>query len=220
MDSPERIAREFVPAAHEIGDQFRPIRRPICRITDAVELHLDVRHSHFLEVAVSELDDLDVGTWCGLADVLNVGLQELAGATFLGTLVAEHGSPGASLERTDDSARLNERTYDRGGRFRPEGDRPSPFVRERVHLLLNDFGVFADAAREELRRFEEWRENMPISEAFCKIEEDALRLHPDSGVGRQDVVCAFRCAVGHDPPVIGRTARVVILGVQGSRPSQ
>ena len=126
MDSPERIAREFVAATHEIGNQLGPVCRPICRIANAVELHLDVRHSHFLEVAVSKLDDLDVGTWCGLADVLNVGLQKLAVAALLGTLVAEHGSPGASLERTDDPSRLDEGTYDRGGRFRPEGDRTAP----------------------------------------------------------------------------------------------
>ena len=89
-----------------------------------------------------------------------------------------------------------------------------------VYICFSTTSVSSPTPREELRRFEEWRENMAISEAFCKIEEDALCLHPDSGVGGQDVVCAFWCAVGHGPPVIGRTARVVMLGVQGSRPSQ
>ena len=97
---------------------------------------------------------VDVGA--GKAQRLDVELVKLAVAAPLRPLVAEHraGSPDA-LRPLVSQVVLDRRTHDAGGRLGTQGQALAvqPIL-ERVHLVLDYVGDFADRAHEQRRGFD------------------------------------------------------------------
>src|SRR5712692_9337391 len=85
------------------------------------------------------------------ADRLGADLIELAETALLWALPAEHRADVVILL---DARNLVEPVLDvgadhRGGGFRAQGKRAAVAILEGVHLLADDVGVLADAAREQ-----------------------------------------------------------------------
>ena len=145
------------------------VLRPTARVSHRVEEQLVLRDAAGLEEAHGHLHDLDVHGRAGHPEGLDVHLVELPVAPLLRALAAEHRPQGIDLER---GVRLHEvvlddRAHDAGRGLGPEGQRGPLFVPilEGVHLLRDDVGVGADAAREQPRVLEEGRADLPIAVA-------------------------------------------------------
>ena len=98
------------------------------------------------------------------ADGLRADLKELPVAAFLRALTAEHGAhviellhAGTLIEAVFDVG-----ADDDGGIFGAQGERRFVAVGEGVHLLGDDVGFFAYAAREELRFFQDGRADFVV----------------------------------------------------------
>ena len=86
----------------------------------------------------------------------------LAEASGLGTLVAEDRQAIGELDRLTEvgHAVLEVGAADGGSALGPQGETVAAAILEDVHLLFDDVGPFADAAREQVgvlerRRFDE-----------------------------------------------------------------
>ena len=92
----------------------------------------------------------------GVPEGLAVDLVELAVAPLLRPLVAEHrpASPQPLLLVVQQPV-LDGRAHQPGGRLGPQAQAVAAAVVEGVHLLLDDVGVLADRALEELRALDE-----------------------------------------------------------------
>ena len=104
--------------------------------------------------------------------------MELAVASRLGPLVPEHGTDRIEAHGLglDLKAVLDVGAQESRRRLGPEGDRVASAVLEGVHLLLDDIGFVADAAREELRPLEEGQPDLPV--AVGLEGSPGRRLHP------------------------------------------
>src|SRR5262249_60452199 len=92
-----------------------------------------------------------------LTEGFHVGLVELAIASRLRSLVAEHGADRVETDglRLDLEPVLDVGAHQPGGGLGTEGERVAAAVLEGVHLLLDDVRLVADAPGEELRALEE-----------------------------------------------------------------
>ena len=97
-------------------------------------------------------DELGVDGGIVGADRLRPDLPELPVAPGLRALVAEEARQVPELHRLGQlvHAVLDVGAADRRGALRPQRERAPAAVLERVHLLLDDVGGLADAAREQL----------------------------------------------------------------------
>jgi hypothetical protein len=104
-----------------------------------------------------------------------VDLVELPVTALLRTFVTEHGAAGPhALRPIVGEVVLDRRADDAGGRFRTQRERLAvQLVLERIHLMLDDVRVLADAAHEQRGRFHDRHAHVPVP---------VLRKHGTRGV--------------------------------------
>ncbi len=135
-------------------------------------------------------DQLGVGQRRSHAEDLGVDLVELPVAALLGSLAPEHRAD--HVEPLDRVGRielvLDVGAHDGGRGLGPQGDHVSAAVGKGVHLLLDDVGVFADAALEEFGLLHDRDADLPKPEAFEKRPRVLLDLLPEFDLAGQDVL--------------------------------
>ena len=211
------------PAALELGElgrvrpevvgQFGHVGRPAGRVTDRIQVHDDAIEARLAVEARPELDDLGVDGRPGVADRLDVELPELAIATGLWPVVAEHRPDLAQLHRLRPGLHpvLDVGTDDAGGRLGTE--RPGLAVLgprgEAEELLLDDVGDLADAALEDVGQLEHRRLDPPVAIAGGEVGGEPLEARPGRRFGRQQVAGPARGSEGghRREPSRGRAGR-------------
>ena len=199
------------PAALELGQlghvrpevvgQLGHVGRPAGRVADRVQVHdLDAVEARLAVEARPELDDLGVDGRPGVADRLDVELPELAVATGLRAVVAEHRPDLAQLHRLRPGLHpvLDVGADDAGGRLGTE--RPGLAVlgprREPEELLLDDVGDLADTALEDVGQLEHRRLDPAVAVARGEVGGEPLQARPGRGLGRQQVAGPARGSEG------------------------
>src|SRR5690606_33390254 len=157
-----------------------------------IELERDARQAEIVPQSLAEQDDLAIRIGTAEAERLRAYLVELAVASLLRPLVAEHRPHvpeplGAVVEqvvldRRPDHAR------------RAFGAQRQGLAVERidegVHLLLDDVGHFADATHEKARRLDDGRADLLVAVGRHGAGHGLLEPSPPMGLGGQDIVHA------------------------------
>ncbi len=178
----------------EVGRQLRDVGGPACGVTDRVQQDLDALEPGVAEDPHPELDDLGVDRRTGIADGLDVELPELAVASGLRPVVAEHRAGHREPDRLRPRvhAVLEVRPDDAGGGLRTErprfgllGSRLDP-----EELLLDDVGDLADAPLEDVGLLEHRRGDLAVAVARGEVRRQALEAVPGGPVGWEQVAGA------------------------------
>ena len=187
-----------------------------------------------LEEAPQQRDELGVGGRLGRAEELGADLPELAHAALLRALVAEHRAGVVELGELPvaGEAVLERRPNDARGGLRAQRDRAAALVLEGVHLLGDDVGRLADAAREDLGVLEQRRVDRLVAVAREELLGDARQVLPCPRGRGQHVGGAFGCAgvhahgavqpfagVGRQAASVPRARRGVPRGVHAAVPT-
>ena len=136
-------------------------------IAHRIDHQLESRKPRGLENFQHHLDDLGIHRRRFRADGFRANLEKLAVAPLLRPLAAEHGADVVELLH---ARPLIQPVLDVGANyrcrvFRPQRERRTVAVLERVHFLADDVGIRAHAAREELRFLEDRRADFAV--AIC-----------------------------------------------------
>ena len=120
-------------------------------------------------------------------DRLRADLKELAVAALLRALAAEHRADVVELlhARKLIQAVLDVGAHHRRGVLRPQRQRRAVAILEGVHLLADDVGFFAHAAREQLRLFENRRADFVIVVGAKHFARHRFHAVPHFGGWRQ-----------------------------------
>ena len=165
VEDAQRVADEAVAAfgaeaggvGFEVGDEGGAVGGAGFGVAEGVDFEGDaVRDAEGVEHVVAEGDDFGVGERLGGADEFGADLVELAVATLLRALVAEHGAGVEDfLREALGEAVGDEGAADAGGAFRAKGDAVAAAVLEGVHFLGDDVGSVAEGAGEDAGFFED-----------------------------------------------------------------
>ncbi len=145
-----RVGIERVGMPLEVLDQCLAMRAALVGIADRIDRERDTVEPERTPEPRQHDDLLGVDIRAREAERLDVELMELPIATLLRALVPEHRTAGPCAQRPlVEDAVLDRRAHDAGRRFRPQRQALAvQLVLERVHLVLDDVGVRADAAHE------------------------------------------------------------------------
>ena len=140
------------------------IRGAAVRIADGIEEQVKSCKPGAAQDFDHHLDHFGVDDGRLRADGFRADLKELAVAALLRALAAEHGTDVIELldARALVEAMLDVSAHHGSGVFRAEGERGAVAVLEGVHFLADDVGIFADAAGERARLFEDGRADFVI----------------------------------------------------------
>ena len=174
------------------------VGRAAFRIAQVVDLESQTLDSHFVEKFHEHHDEFGVDRRVHRAEDFGVYLVELPQAARLGTFVAEHGADAEELGDAGSvvEAVLDVGAADRGGRLGAQRDGVAPLVFEGVHLLGDDVGFLADAAREEFGALEHGHSYLPVAVARKNLPREPLGAMPPQGFFGQDV---FHAAHRREP---------------------
>ena len=116
------------------------------------------------------------------SDRLRADLEKLPVAALLRPLAPEHR---ADVVQLLDAGALVQPVLDVGAHhrrrgFRPQRQRAAVAILEGVHLLADDVGVFAHAAREQRRLFQDGRADLVVVVGAEDFARDASTLVPDA----------------------------------------
>ena len=156
---------ELVVARAQVALERLAVDGAALGAADRVEYYLKVGKSEPAVELHREVYDLEVYEGVLSAERLDVELHELAVASLLRALVAEHRADAPELRglRALVHLVLEVGADHRGGELRTERDAAAALVREGVHFLFDDVGRLADSAAEELRMLEDGEINFLIS---------------------------------------------------------
>ena len=137
-----------------------------------------------------ERDHLRVDVRPGRADRLYAELVVLAQSARLGPFIAEDGGEVAQLLHHALGAEvvLDEGADDGRSALGTEGQAAAAAVLEGVHLLVDQLGPLADAAREQLGLFEEGGANLAVAVTAADLAEGGFEPPPSPGVLRERVL--------------------------------
>ena len=123
------------------------------------------------------------------ADGLRADLEELAETAFLRALAAEHRAHVVELLDAGNlvQAMLDIRAHHRRGRFGTKRQRAAVAILPGVHFLADDVGVFADAAREQRRLFEQRRADFLVVIGAEDFARHGLDVIPRRAGGRKNI---------------------------------
>ena len=176
------------------------VARAIFGTAHRIQLQLPIAQADFVEQRGQHLQHFGIAqrrlaarTW--RPDDLCANLVELAIASFLRTLAAKLRSNVVQLLQRAFLVKtvLDVGAHHAGCVLRTQGKRLRPFalrtglVLPGEHLLGDDVGLFAHAAREELGVLEDWGAN--LVEVVAREDVAHLRVHPvpQVSVGREKV---------------------------------
>ena len=167
---------------------------------DGVELQRPAAQAELVEQSGEHVEHFGVAggrfaAGAGRSDDLGADLVELAVASFLRTLAAELRADVIELLELADFVELvlDVGADDACGVFWAEGQRlrllagGAALVFPGEHFLRDDVGFFADAAREQLRVFEDGSANFVEVVAGEDVAHLRLDTVPEVGVGREKV---------------------------------
>ena len=159
---------------------------------DAVQLEADAVEPEFLPQRGAHDDEFRIRVRSGKAQRLGAELVELAVASLLRALVAVHRPRVPEADRPVVGEAVLDRRTHRGGRglgAQRELLAVQPIL-ERVHLLLDDVGDFADRAPEEAGMLEQWRADVAVPVAMHAVAHDLLEGQPAGRLVGEHVVHA------------------------------
>jgi hypothetical protein len=201
LDAPLAVAAERRCDRSQRLLQRRDVGRPAALVADGVQHQLAARHAARVEEGERKLDHLGVDRRAREAEGLDVDLVELPVAALLRPLAPEHRPDRVDAERRVGVHQvvLDHRAHDAGRGLGPEGQRAAVAVVEGVHLLRDDVGVGADAAREELGLLEDGRSQLAIAVAREELARRRLDAVPGRNLLRQHVLRAADRLDRHSP---------------------
>ena len=174
VEQPERVGVQATPAvvaqrALERGvvlHQRRAVSSAILGTAQRVDLELDPGDTEHPEEAPCDLHDLGVQLRRAIPDALDAHLGELMLPTGLRPLRPEERPGIVDADGADLLVEVRaEHRAERAGRpLGPERQRASAAILEGEHLLLDDVGIGADPAAEQLRRLDDRRLDRAVSE--------------------------------------------------------
>src|SRR5262249_7866336 len=173
---------------------------PVARITDGVHMEGEpLLEAEGPEEIHEHAHHFRVHGRARLTEGFHVGLVELAIASRLRSLVAEHGADRVETDglRLDLEPVLDVGAHEPGGGLGTEGERVAAAVLEGVHLLLDDVRLVADAPREELRALEEREANLAIAVGFEGGSARGLHTLPAPSLRGENVPHATHGLDGH-----------------------
>jgi hypothetical protein len=126
------------------------------------------------------VDDLRINGGVHGADRLETPLPELAIASGLWSLVAEHRAEVVELREACATSHVvfDERAHRARCALRAQRETATLAVGERVHFLPDDVRGVSDAAREEFRLLEDRQTDLAIAEPVRRRPEDPFDALP------------------------------------------
>ncbi len=196
MQAATRIFVQLVCVGFEVGDQGRTVGLAFVRLAQAVDLQAHVLTDGQAQVAPQgggHQDELGVHIWTGETQHLGTHLMELAIASFLRALVAEHGADVVqALAAFVQKIVLVDGAHRAGGAFGAQGQLVAiEAVFKGVHLLFDDVGDFAQATHEQGGGLDDGRAHVQIAVAAHQLSHLVFEPFPARRFRRQDVVHAF-----------------------------
>lgn len=185
----------------QIRDQFLAMRRAFFRLPERVQLEPDAGETQVVPQTLAHQDDFRVRVRPGEPERLDADLMKLTVTAALRALVTEHGTDvpqalGAVIQQVV----LDRRAHDSRRIFGTHRQMLAvERVGEAVHLLLDDVGHFADAAREQLRMFDDRRANVLIAVCAQHRLDGGFEEVPQRGILREDVVHALHATQLREP---------------------
>ena len=141
-----------------------------------------------LPEASAEQDNFCIHVWRGYTERLQPNLVELALASLLRPLVAEHRAaipkPPDGIEQTV----LHRRTHASRRAFWPQRQALAIAVVKAVHLLFDNIGNFADGALEQFGLLYDGHADLGIAVTANQFAHHRFHILPTGGSIRQDVV--------------------------------
>ena len=162
--TPLAIAAQARRHRFERGTQPLDVLRPAIVVAHRVDQQLETAEPGPPEDLDHHLDHFRVHRGRFRADGFRADLIELPVAARLRSLAPEHGADVVELlhPRPLIQPVLDVSANHRGRVFRPQRQRGSVAIVESVHLLVDDIGVGAHAAREQLGLFEDRRADLAV----------------------------------------------------------
>ena len=202
-----------------VRDERGAVAGPVLGATERVDLKADAGDPERMEESPRDLDDLGVQRGRALADALDTDLGELMLAARLGPFGTEERARVVHPNRPDllVEMRAEHGTESSGGALGPEGEGAPAAILEGEHLLLDDVGVGAHPAAEQLSRFDDRCLDGAVSEGF-RDRAVGLEQPPAGGelIG-QDVARSFgRCDLGHWRPSVRARGCCALCGLSSS----
>lgn len=196
-----RFLVEGIDVFFQIRDQFLAMRRALFGLTERIQFEADAGESEVVPQTLAHHDDFGVGVRPGEAERLHADLMELAITPALRTLMTEHRTDvPQTLRAVVQQVVLDGRAHDRRGVLRAHRQMLAvERVGEAVHLLLDDVGHFADAAREQLRVLDDRRADVLIAVCAQHRLDGGFEEIPQRGILREDVVHALHAAQFLEP---------------------
>src|SRR5579884_631822 len=176
-DGPETFAKKL----HEL--------RPAVLVAHGVEQQLEAAQSRFTQNIDHHFDYFDIGGGRVRSDRFSADLKELPVPAFLRPLTAEHRPAVVELlqPRPLIEAVLDVCAHHRSRRFRSQRERAAVAVLERVHLLPDDIGLFADTARKQGRFLEDRRPDLLVVVAPENVARDRFDMVPHRARRRENI---------------------------------
>jgi hypothetical protein len=190
VEPPLAVLVELVLESFEIGDQLLAVRGAFRRLAQRIDLEAHAAQSEVVPKALAHQDDLGIGIGTGKAERLDTHLMKLPVTAALRPLVPEHRARVPEALRTVVQQIVFDRRahHGRGVLGAQRQVLAIERVGEAVHLLLDDIGHFADAAREKLRVLDDRRADVLITVGAQHRAYGVLEKFPQHGLLREDVV--------------------------------
>ena len=133
------------------GHQLLAVAGPIGAAAQRVQLQRQALHAEIRQQIPGNGDRLHIRAGIGKAKQFQTDLVELALATRLGALVAEHRpAVPEPLRALTEQAVLDRGPHHRGRALRPQGATAIAAISERIHLLPHHIGGLTNAPGEQL----------------------------------------------------------------------
>ena len=187
-----RLGAALAIGAHRRSDVLQPLAQrrdehgPALRAADGVDQQLEAVEPDTAQDLDHHLDHFGVDRRRFGPDRLGADLVELPVAALLRALAAEHRADVVELLH---AGLLVQPVLDLGADHRrrvlgPQRQR-GPVIVEGVHLLADDVGLLADAAREQRGLLEDRRADLAVVVARKIASRDGLHVVPHARSGRQ-----------------------------------
>jgi hypothetical protein len=205
LEARAAVVAEPVRDRAAVVGELLPVGGPAGRVAERVHVDAHAAHTDRFTDVDDQRDRLRVGGRVLASEQLGADLRELAVASFLRALAAEHRT---RVPETRDGLGPCETGFEvgpheRGRAFGAQRNPGAVAVLERVHLLLDDVGGVADRPLEELNLFEKRELYLPESIGIQHPLSRGQQLAPAARFGGQHVAEPFDGCDGHGETAAG-----------------
>ena len=165
VQTARRIGIQRIPVLLEMGDQPGAMTMARCGIAERIQLQRDIAQPEFVPQPRAHQDLFGIDVRSGKAQRLHAELMELAIASLLRTLMAEHLTAVIQTLRRVIQQIVLQHGAHAGGRSLGAQRQLVAVQRigEAVHLFFDDVGHFADGALEQICRLDQWHADIAIA---------------------------------------------------------